>query len=216
MGQAKEFEAVSLFLEEVRLYVEQQNMIDIITGMRHSGIFPTFITNTLRTLPDDMFTLLDNLVAFSFRNEGELQQLAHSRLIDQKSLNTLQHAGGKRLHLMLTSDYSVVLSYIKKLSNPAGGIPIANTQPEPTKLYDLNPLVISLIAAIEKAPSEPLSYTKGSYILLAAWGYRPSFISVRLPSAINGELRNSIELYFCRPETPEDKWGGLSIRLRRG
>lgn len=74
---------------------------------------------------------------------------------------------------MLTSDYSVVLSYIKKLSNPAGGIPIANTQPEPTKLYDLNPLVISLIAAIEKAPSEPLSYTKGSYILLAAWRVSP-------------------------------------------
>jgi hypothetical protein len=40
------------------------------------GIFPTFITNTPRTLPDDVFTLLDNLIAFSFRNDDELRQLA--------------------------------------------------------------------------------------------------------------------------------------------
>ncbi|MGZ7131454.1 MAG: ATP-binding protein, partial [Halobacteriota archaeon] len=91
MGQAKEFEAVSLFLEEAQLYVDPQNMIDIITRMRHSGVFPTFITNTPRTLPDDVFTLLDNLIAFSFRNEDELHQLAHSGLIDQKSINALRH-----------------------------------------------------------------------------------------------------------------------------
>jgi uncharacterized protein len=91
LGQSREFEAVSLFLEEAQLYVEPQNMIDIITRMCHSGIFPTFITNTPRTLPDDVFTLLDNLIAFSFRNDDELRQLARSGLIDQKSINALQH-----------------------------------------------------------------------------------------------------------------------------
>ncbi|MGP8134418.1 MAG: ATP-binding protein [Halobacteriota archaeon] len=91
LGQSREFEAVSLFLEEAQLYVEPQNMIDIVTRMRHSGIFPTFITNTPRTLPDDVFTLLDNLIAFSFRNDDELRQLARSGLIDQKSINALQH-----------------------------------------------------------------------------------------------------------------------------
>jgi hypothetical protein len=59
--------------------------------MRHSDIFPTFITNTPRTLPDDVFTLLDNQIAFSFRNDDELRQLARSGLIDQKSINMLQH-----------------------------------------------------------------------------------------------------------------------------
>jgi hypothetical protein len=72
LGQTKEFEAVSWFLEEAKLYVERDNMVDIITKMRHSGIFPTFITNTPRTLPDDVFASLDNLIAFSFRNEDEL------------------------------------------------------------------------------------------------------------------------------------------------
>src|SRR5208337_3560385 len=91
LGQAKEFGAVSLFLEQTKLYVERDNMVDIITRMRHSGIFPTFITNTPRTLPDDVFASLDNLIAFSFRNDDELRQLARSGLIDQKSINALQH-----------------------------------------------------------------------------------------------------------------------------
>jgi len=91
LGQSREIEAISLFLEEAQLYVEQQNMIDILTRMRHSGIFPTFITNTPRTLPDDVYTLLDNLIAFTFRNEDELRHLSRSGLIDQKSINALQH-----------------------------------------------------------------------------------------------------------------------------
>jgi hypothetical protein len=38
-----------------------------------------------------VFALLDNLIAFCFRNEDELRQLARSGLIDQKSINALQH-----------------------------------------------------------------------------------------------------------------------------
>ncbi|MGZ4947311.1 MAG: ATP-binding protein, partial [Halobacteriota archaeon] len=111
MGQAREFEAVSLFLEEAQLYVEPQNMIDIVTRMRHSGVFPTFITNTPRTLPDDVFTLLDNLIAFSFRNEDELRQLAHSGLIDQKSIDALQHLEKRQCIAVgkITSQYPLFL-----------------------------------------------------------------------------------------------------------
>jgi hypothetical protein len=61
-------------------------MIDIITRVRHSGIFPTLITNTPRTLPDGVFASLDNLIAFSFRNEDELRQLAYSGLMIRKRL----------------------------------------------------------------------------------------------------------------------------------
>jgi hypothetical protein len=46
----------------------------------------TFITNDPRTLPDEVYTLLDNLVAFMFKNEDELRQLAKSGLIDTKSI----------------------------------------------------------------------------------------------------------------------------------
>jgi hypothetical protein len=123
MGQAKEFEAVSLFLEEAQLYVERDNMIDIITRMRHSGIFPTFITNTPRTLPDDVFALLDNLVAFSFRNEDELRQLAHSGLIDQKSINALQHLEKQQCIAVgkITSQYPLFLEIQPQTGAVMGG-----------------------------------------------------------------------------------------------
>jgi hypothetical protein len=123
MGQAKDFEAVSLFLEEAQLYVEQENMIDIITRMRHSGIFPTFITNTPRTLPDDVFALLDNLIAFSFRNEDELRQLAHSGLIDQKSINALQHLEKQQCIAVgkITSQYPLFLEIQPQTGAVMGG-----------------------------------------------------------------------------------------------
>jgi hypothetical protein len=123
LGQAKEFEAVSLFLEEAQLYVERENMIDIITRMRHSGIFPTFITNTPRTLPDDVFALLDNLIAFSFRNEDELRQLARSGLIDQKSINTLPHLEKQQCIAVgkITSQYPLFLEIQPQADALMGG-----------------------------------------------------------------------------------------------
>jgi hypothetical protein len=42
-------------------------------------------------LPDDVYTLLDNLIAFTFRNEDELRHLSRSGLIDKKSINSFQH-----------------------------------------------------------------------------------------------------------------------------
>ena len=90
LGRLKAFNAVSFFLEEAQLYVERQNIVNILTRMRHFGIFPTFITNDPRTLPDEVFTLLDNLAAFTFRNEDELRQLAKSGLIDWKSISALK------------------------------------------------------------------------------------------------------------------------------
>jgi len=123
LGQAEEFEAVSLFLEEAKLYVERDNMVDIITRMRHSGIFPTFITNTPRTLPDDVFASLDNLIAFSFRNEDELRQLAHSGLIDQKTVNALQHLEKQQCIAVgkITSQYPLFLEIQPQTGAAMGG-----------------------------------------------------------------------------------------------
>jgi len=123
MGQARDFEAVSLFLEEAQLYVERENMIDIITRMRHSGVFPTFVTNTPRTLPEDVFALLDNLIAFSFKNEDELRQLAHSGLIDQKSINALQHLEKQQCIAVgkITSQYPLFIEIQSQIGALMGG-----------------------------------------------------------------------------------------------
>ena len=123
LGQSKAIRAVSLFLEEAQLYVEPQNMVNILTRMRHVGIFPTFITNDPRTLPDEVFTLLDNLIAFMFRNEDELRQLAKSGLIDQKSIYALKHLESRQCIAVgnITSNYPVFLEVNPQAEVVMGG-----------------------------------------------------------------------------------------------
>lgn len=86
-------------------------MVNILTRMRHIGIFPTFITNDPRTLPDEVFTLLDNLIAFTFRNEDELRQLAKSGLIDLKSVESLKHLENRQCVAVgnITSHYPIYM-----------------------------------------------------------------------------------------------------------
>jgi hypothetical protein len=123
LGQTGEMKPVSLFLEEAQLYVEQQKMINILTRMRHLGIFPTFVTNDPRTLPDEVYTLLDNLVAFMFKNEDELKQLSKSGLIDLKSINALKHLESRQCIVVgnVTSNYPVFIEVTPQSGVVMGG-----------------------------------------------------------------------------------------------
>jgi len=87
---AQKIGSLSVFFEEAHLYVESQNIIDIVTRMRHLGIYPTFITNVPSTLPDEIYTLLDNLVGFVILNEGDLKHIARSGKIDVETIATLK------------------------------------------------------------------------------------------------------------------------------
>ena len=119
LGQSKTIRAVSLFLEEAQLYVEPRNMVNILTRMRHVGVFPTFITNDPRTLPDEVFTLLDNLIVFMFKNEDELRQLSKSGLIDIRSVDALKNLEPKQCVAVgsITSNYPLFLEI-----NPQAGV----------------------------------------------------------------------------------------------
>jgi len=123
LGQSKAIRAVSLFLEEAQLYVEPRNMVNILTRMRHIGVFPTFITNDPRTLPDEVYTLLDNLIAFMFRNEDELKQLAKSGLIDISSINALKNLEKKQCIAVgsITSNYPIFLEVTPQAGVVMGG-----------------------------------------------------------------------------------------------
>jgi hypothetical protein len=111
LGDSKAIRAVSLFLEEAQLYVEAKNIVNLLTRMRHVGVFPTFITNDPRTLPDEVFTLLDNVLVFMFRNEEELKHLAKTGLIDIKSLGALKNLEPKQCLAVggITSNYPIFL-----------------------------------------------------------------------------------------------------------
>jgi hypothetical protein len=123
LSQEGNIRAVSLFLEEAQLYADRQKIINILTRMRHLGIFPTFITNDPRTLPDEVYTLLDNLVAFMFKNEDELRQLAKSGFIDTKSIDALKHLESKQCVVVgnVTSNYPVFIEVNPQTDVVMGG-----------------------------------------------------------------------------------------------
>ena len=111
--------ALSLFLEEAQLYVDRKKIVDLLTRMRHYGLYPTFITNDPRTLPDEVYTLLDNLVSFTFRNEDELRQLSKTGLIDRDTVNAIAHLEQRQCVAVggLTSDFPIFLEV-----NPEEGV----------------------------------------------------------------------------------------------
>jgi hypothetical protein len=72
----RQINSISLFLEETQLYVgHTEKFLDLLTRIRHIGIFPTFLLHMIlqQTLPDEVFSQLDNnMIAFLFKNENEI------------------------------------------------------------------------------------------------------------------------------------------------
>lgn len=81
--------SISIFLEEAHLYVEERNITDIVTRMRHFGVYPTFITNVPKNLPDVVYTLLDNLISFKVQDADNLRQLSSSGKVDSDTVQTI-------------------------------------------------------------------------------------------------------------------------------
>jgi len=90
MCTEEDLDSACIFLEEAQSYVEPDEFKDLLTRMRHIGIYPTFITNDPQTLPPEIFSLADNLVSFRFKSDLILNQLARTGMIDSDSVKALR------------------------------------------------------------------------------------------------------------------------------
>lgn len=86
-----EIRPLCVFAEEAQLYATPAMWDDILTRMRHYGIFPTFITNDPRTLPDEVFSLCDNLIVFKLQNSDDLKQIAKVKMVDLETVQLLRN-----------------------------------------------------------------------------------------------------------------------------
>lgn len=78
-----------LFAEEAHLYVRQTYWEDIVTRMRHFGLFVTFITNQPDALDHQIFRQLDNIFLFCFKNDHDLDMVSRISDIDAVSVKSL-------------------------------------------------------------------------------------------------------------------------------
>lgn len=80
---------IFLFAEEAHLYVKETYWDDIVTRMRHFGIFTTFITNQPDSLGDSIYRQVDNIFLFNFVNESDLEKISRVSLIDNDTIKSV-------------------------------------------------------------------------------------------------------------------------------
>src|SRR3989442_4702916 len=67
--------AAFLFAEEAHLYLRDTYWDDIVTRMRHIGLFTTFITNQPDTVQEAIYRQAENIFIFNFTNEQDIETI---------------------------------------------------------------------------------------------------------------------------------------------
>jgi hypothetical protein len=81
--------AVFLFAEEAHLYLRETYWDDIVTRMRHFGVFTTFITNQPDTIRDSIYRQADNIFLFNFTNEHDLETVSRAARVDAETVRSI-------------------------------------------------------------------------------------------------------------------------------
>lgn len=80
---------IFLFAEEAQLYIRETYWEDIITRMRHFGIYTTFITNQPDAISDGIYRQVDNIFLFNFTNDADLDKLSKVSLVDNETIRSI-------------------------------------------------------------------------------------------------------------------------------
>jgi DNA helicase HerA-like ATPase len=81
--------ATFLFAEEAHLYLRETYWDDIVTRMRHFGIFTTFITNQPDTVKENIYRQADNIFLFNFTNEHDLEVVSRAARVDAETVKSI-------------------------------------------------------------------------------------------------------------------------------
>ncbi len=114
---------VFLFAEEAHLYLRETYWEDIVTRMRHLGIFPTFVTNQPDSISDTIYRQADNVFLFNFTNENDLAAVSKATMADVQTINTIVKELPPHHCLALgkvVSDFPIIMT-VKKLKTKAMG-----------------------------------------------------------------------------------------------
>jgi len=87
--QSWKLDAVFLFAEEAHLYLRETYWDDIVTRMRHFGIFTTFITNQPDTIRESIYRQADNIFLFNFTNEHDLDVVSRAARVDAETVRSI-------------------------------------------------------------------------------------------------------------------------------
>ncbi len=93
--------AAFLFAEEAHLYLRDTYWDDIVTRMRHIGLFTTFITNQPDTVQESIYRQADNIFIFNFTNEHDIEAIGKVAKADSDTIRYLVRGIPTRRCLLL-------------------------------------------------------------------------------------------------------------------
>jgi hypothetical protein len=85
----KQIPPIFLFAEEAHIYIRDTYWDDIITRMRHFGIYTTFITNQPDAISDGIYRQVDNIFLFNFTNDNDLDKISKVSLADNDTIRSI-------------------------------------------------------------------------------------------------------------------------------
>jgi hypothetical protein len=123
LRRSGEIRPLCLFAEEAQLYATREMWDDVLTRMRHYGIYPTFITNDPRTLPDEIFSLCDNLIVFRLQNAEDLKQISRVKMVDFETVQLLRNLEDRCCMIIgnLTNDFPLLVRVLPENGVKMGG-----------------------------------------------------------------------------------------------
>ncbi|MCX8187438.1 MAG: ATP-binding protein [Nitrososphaeria archaeon] len=103
---------VFLVAEEAHLYLRETYWDDLVTRMRHIGLFPIFVTNQPDSIPETIYRQADNIFLFNFTNESDLNYISKASRVDAETAKLIAKSLPPRRCLVIgrvVSDLPVVV-----------------------------------------------------------------------------------------------------------
>jgi len=114
---------VFLFAEEAHLYLRDTYWEDLITRMRHFGVFTVFVTNQPDAIDQKIYRQVDNIFLYNFSNDSDLSHISQATMADADTVRAIVRTLPPRMCLLLgyaVRNLPVVVS-VDPFDSPASG-----------------------------------------------------------------------------------------------
>jgi DNA helicase HerA-like ATPase len=114
---------IFLFAEEAHLYLRDTYWEDLITRMRHFGVFTVFVTNQPDAIDQKIYRQVDNIFLYNFSNDSDLSLVSQASMADTDTVRAIVRTLPPRMCLLLghaVRNLPVVVSVDPFDSPPSG------------------------------------------------------------------------------------------------
>ena len=114
---------VFLFAEEAHLYLRETYWEDLITRMRHFGVFTVFVTNQPDAIDQKIYRQVDNIFLYNFSSDSDLSLVAQASMADTDTVRAIVRTLPTRMCLLLghaVNNLPIIVS-VDPFDSPASG-----------------------------------------------------------------------------------------------